>query len=491
MAQLRFLRGLEAQLPKTATDGYFYLTSDTHRLYVGQGEALVPVNEGVLTVANIEALPESAHAGDFYYATAENVLCVYNGSQFIQINPDTGMTSVEVAGEGNAVTAASYDPTTRKLTLTNGETFATKAQLDAISTSVEAAKPEVYQVTSDSTDIAELTQGIAGKAGDVLIATNTSGTKSAYHYDAEDGWIACDGNVDASTVILKDDITMAGNYTQVGNLSKTQTGTAKFATAGKSVADALTEIFSKRLQPADPINPAITLTFAQAKAYEVGTTVTPTYSASLSAGSYTYGPATGVTASDWAISDTAGHTATTASGSFDAFVVADDTNYKITASATYGDGAIAKDNLGSDSNPVKQIKGATISKTSGAVTGYRSFFYGAVNTSTADAPLTSTIIRGLKNGGAYTASKTVEVKAADVTGAKRIIVAVPTSSTRGGVKEVILTSAMNTPVTDSYVKTVAGVQVEGVAGATAVDYTVWVYEPSKVDAGEVHKITLA
>lgn len=491
MAQLRFLRGLEAQLPKTATDGYFYLTSDTHRLYVGQGEALVPVNEGVLTVANIEALPESAHAGDFYYATAENVLCVYNGSQFIQINPDTGMTSVEVAGEGNAVTAASYDPTTRKLTLTNGETFATKAQLDAISTSVEAAKPEVYQVTSDSTDIAELTQGIAGKAGDVLIATNTSGIKSAYHYDAEDGWIACDGNVDASTVILKDDITMAGNYTQVGNLSKTQTGTAKFATAGKSVADALTEIFSKRLQPADPINPAITLTFAQAKAYEVGTTVTPTYSASLSAGSYTYGPATGVTASDWAISDTAGHTATTASGSFGALVVADDTNYKITASATYGDGAIAKDNLGSDSNPVKQIKGATISKTSGAVTGYRSFFYGAVNTSTADAPLTSTIIRGLKNGGAYTASKTVEVKAADVTGAKRIIVAVPTSSTRGGVKEVILTSAMNTPVTDSYVKTVAGVQVEGVAGATAVDYTVWVYEPSKVDAGEVHKITLA
>ena len=483
MAQLRFLRGLEAQLPKTATDGYFYLTSDTHRLYVGQGEALVPVNEGVLTVANIEALPESAHAGDFYYATAENVLCVYNGSQFIQINPDTGMTSVEVAGEGNAVTAASYDPTTRKLTLTNGETFATKAQLDAISTSVEAAKPEVYQVTSDSTDIAELTQGIAGKAGDVLIATNTSGIKSAYHYDAEDGWIACDGNVDASTVILKDDITMAGNYTQVGNLSKTQTGTAKFATAGKSVADALTEIFSKRLQPADPTNPAITLTFSQAKAYEVGT-----YSASLSAGSYTYGPATGVTASSWSVTDGT-TTKDTASGSFDSFVVADDTNYKITASATYGDGAIAKDNLGSDSNPVKQIKGATISKTSGAVTGYRSFFYGVVNTSTADAPLTSTIIRGLTNGGAYTTSKTFILNGN--ANAKRIVVAIPSNSTRAGVKEVILTSAMNTPVTDSYVKTASAVQVEGVGGATAVDYDVWVYEPAAIDAGEVHKITLA
>lgn len=488
MANLKFLRGLQAALPSVATDGTIYFATDTGKMLVGVGEKLVPVSECVQIYDNIAALPTSADYNMFAYAVAENVFAYYDGEQWNQINPDRGMTSTEVVGEGNAVTVASYDSATRKLTLTKGETFATKAQLDAISGSVEAAKPEVYQVTSDSTDITELTDGITGKAGDVLIATNTSGIKSAYHYDTEDGWIACDGNVDAATVILKDDITMAGNYTQVGNLSKTQTGTAKFATAGKSVADALTEIFSKRLQPADPTNPAITLTFSQAKAYEVGTTVTPTYSASLSAGSYTYGPATGVTASSWSVTDGT-TTKDTASGSFDSFVVADDTNYKITASATYGDGAIAKDNLGSDSNPVKQIKGATISKTSGAVTGYRSFFYGVVNTSTADAPLTSTIIRGLTNGGAYTASKTFTLNGN--ANAKRIVVAIPSSSTRAGVKEVILTSAMNTPVTDSYVKTAAAVQVEGVGGATAVNYDVWVYEPAAIDAGEVHKITLA
>jgi hypothetical protein len=56
---------------------------------------------------------------------------------------------------------------------------------------------------------------------------------------------------------------------------------------------------------------------------------------------------------------------------------------------------------------------------------------------------------------------------------------------------VILASAMNTPVTDSYIKTAKAVKVEGVDGATAVDYDVWVYEPSKIDAGEVHDITLA
>jgi hypothetical protein len=41
---------------------------------------------------------------------------------------DTGATSVEVVGSGNAVTTASYDTTTRKITLTKGATFLTSHQ---------------------------------------------------------------------------------------------------------------------------------------------------------------------------------------------------------------------------------------------------------------------------------------------------------------------------------------------------------------------------
>lgn len=41
---------------------------------------------------------------------------------------DTGVTSVEVTGAGNAVTAASYNSTNRKLTLTKGSTFLTSHQ---------------------------------------------------------------------------------------------------------------------------------------------------------------------------------------------------------------------------------------------------------------------------------------------------------------------------------------------------------------------------
>lgn len=43
-------------------------------------------------------------------------------------NTDTGATSVAVSGSGNAVTAASYDASTRKLTLTKGTTFLTSHQ---------------------------------------------------------------------------------------------------------------------------------------------------------------------------------------------------------------------------------------------------------------------------------------------------------------------------------------------------------------------------
>ena len=91
MANVLFKRGLENVLMglSTYTDGCFYLTEDTHRLYVGQGTALVPVNEGVITVANIASLPATGITGSFYYATAENILCVYNGKTWVQVNANT------------------------------------------------------------------------------------------------------------------------------------------------------------------------------------------------------------------------------------------------------------------------------------------------------------------------------------------------------------------------------------------------------------------
>lgn len=108
---------------------------------------------------------------------------------------------------------------------------------------------------------------------------------TAYVYDGKN-WAAMDGNYSAANVFTSAKITLAGNFTNVGNYQK-----GKVLDEGVSVQSILTDMLSQKLQPGTPTEPAVSVTF-NSGAKEVGTKITPTYSASLSAGSYTYGPAT-------------------------------------------------------------------------------------------------------------------------------------------------------------------------------------------------------
>lgn len=100
MAELMFKRGAQNNLPAIGVDGCFYLTTDTNRLYVGQGENKAPVllNQTVQIVESVSALPPSPPAmdNDFYYCISENVLAIYrSGEGWTQINTNTDDT-VEV-----------------------------------------------------------------------------------------------------------------------------------------------------------------------------------------------------------------------------------------------------------------------------------------------------------------------------------------------------------------------------------------------------------
>lgn len=60
----------------------------------------------------------------------------YNGSNlalYSDLPTDTGATSITTTGTGNAVTSASYDASTRKITLTKGSTFLTSAPVSSVS----------------------------------------------------------------------------------------------------------------------------------------------------------------------------------------------------------------------------------------------------------------------------------------------------------------------------------------------------------------------
>lgn len=132
MANVAFKKGLLAALPSTYKEGTFYVTTDERAIYLDvDGSTRIRIGD-FQEVANIEALQGITNPSTtaLYYVKDINVLAKYDGEKYVQINLDTGATSIEVTGSGNAVTAASYDAGTRKLTLTMGTTFATPGDID-------------------------------------------------------------------------------------------------------------------------------------------------------------------------------------------------------------------------------------------------------------------------------------------------------------------------------------------------------------------------
>lgn len=370
----------------------------------------------------------------------------------------------------------------------NDLTYANKFEATPVAAhyEVEAQKDEddlaalarvVGSTTLNKDDIGVVKHAIAGNAM----------SYTAYVYNGST-WTAMDGNYDASNVYFATDLTATA---PVGVVEIPASGSTTIAAAGKSLKDVLASILAKRVAP-KATAPTASINFTNAtKSLEVGTTVTPTYAATFNPGSYTYGPATGIEATAWSVSDGT-TTLTTASGSFPELTIGDQTGspatISLTATATHTQGAVPVDNLGDEAPDVQIAAGSVSATTSTKLTCYRNFFYGGLSTSTAEAPLTSDLIRGLTKGGAYAGAKTLTVNAG-AQGAKRVVVAYPKSTARAGLKEVLLTSSMNADITDAYVA--QEINVEGANGYAAIPYTVYVYEPAELGSDEVHQIKLA
>lgn len=334
---------------------------------------------------------------------------------------------------------------------------------------------------TDDAVIERVLDGASPNKDDIfVIKTLISGENYSYKAYVYNGtaWAAMDGNYNAESVYFDEDLVTTS---AIGNITLTN-GQATIPSTGKNLKEVFNAIFVQEKNPTIT-QPSVNLTFAQAKAYEVGTSVTPQYSASLNAGSYQYGPATGVTASAWEVTDTAEHSATTASGSFAAVTVADDTNYTITAKATHTEGAVPKTNVGNDYAAGK-IAAGTKTKTSGAITGYRNSFYGTVE---AKDTVTSAVIRGLsgKSGKALANGATFNVSIP--VGALRVIIAYP--ATLRDVSSIQDVNGMSAEIKPSFVKST--VQVEGANSASAIDYKVYTLDYANAnDTANTYKVTI-
>lgn len=256
------------------------------------------------------------------------------------------------------------------------------------------------------------------------------------------------------------------------------TGSVVVPAEGKTMEQLLLDAYSVETNPTTTA-PSISLAnVSEFKAYEVGTKVSPAYTINFNEGSYTYDASTGVTATGYSATFN-GETLTTASGEFAELTVGTDTNLRMSAYATYGDGIVPSTNLG-NAYADGQIKaGNTATKYSNYITGYRSWFIGTVSTKLSETTINSALIRSLTNKG-NGASASSQNNVTIAAGTTHVIVAIPTTSSKT-LKAVTDVDGMGLPIIDEFVLD-STITVEGVNGYAAGTYNVWV-KKSETDAG--------
>lgn len=269
-----------------------------------------------------------------------------------------------------------------------------------------------------------------------------------------------------------------GKYTPSG-------GKVTIPSNGKSLKGLLLDAYSEDKKPTIT-QPSAGISSSTAKAYEVGTVVTPVYSGTFNAGKYEYGPTpTGVAVTEWqAANNTTTETKATQTGTFATYTVPDGANYRITIKATYSDGAIPVTALGAQYEAGKIVASSKTAQ-SGAITGYRNSFYGTLaDKSTA---ITNVVIRALqqKSGKALANGNTFTVNIP--VGAESVLIAYP--AILRDVTSIKDVNGLNADITSAF--TSSTMDVTGANDYTAISYKLYRLDYAKPnDAANKYTVTI-
>ena len=383
--------------------------------------------------------------------------------------------------------------------------------LPYIGSDVKAANVFQVELSADETDdIAAIeaqvaTENAEKQDGDVAIvkATIADGKYSytSYVYDAAldvegenstHGWSAMDGNYSASNVFLKNNITLAGDFSTIGNYSKGDT-----IAAGTSLEALFSGMLQQELYPTANDKPDAEIS-ASGSNGEVGTTFSaPTATLKITdVGSYEYGDkATGITFAIGNVKIAEGADPSTATNfKTNESVMAKDSTLKLTASAggTYADtvkkytfsgtasypaGSVPVTNLGNPYAAAQIPAGSvTIADKEISFTGWRRIFGSGTTAATIDSTAIRALTQLKKTSDSVPTSsggKGFIFNAAK--GSTKVIFAYPASWTSKTPKFEIFTMAWG--ATEGFVKsTVSVADATGTDGYK--DYTVYTYTPA-------------
>lgn len=239
----------------------------------------------------------------------------------------------------------------------------------------------------------------------------------------------------------------------------------------------LTTILQKLMRKEEPASittqPSLSLSGTGTASAEVGTTVTPEINASFNAGTYKYGPATGVTVTSYTLTQKLGSAqATTLLDGVSAIekwtapgpITIPDGNITFSGTVQHSEGVPAHSSFGTPNDSVKITAGSK--NATKVYTGYRKMFYGSsADNGGADDPITSEEIRALS--GSKQASASGSTGLTVTAGHYRLIFAYPAS-----LKDITKISDPNGfDATAAFTK--VNVDVEGANGYTAQSYKVY------------------
>ena len=453
--------------------------------------------------------------------TVKNHLYVVDTGDDISLYVNQAGVLVQVGGAPKAGSITSLEVFESSLIATTIDENSTDTQLAsaaAVHTALESVRSEMAEAVEglDGAYVDVSAERSADNTGTVLKFTSKAGnTKevtvadlflSAATYDSTTHILTMtvqggesvevDLNDLVPEAVSTADVGMARNIvvtTPVGNFTKGQTIDISKITDMQSFLEAM---LSQDSLPS-ATQPSLTLNTPNNKAYEVGTTVTPTFYATFSAGSYSQTAAkdqvaTGVTPVDKDGTDaytikctgqddktypaSTGNAVGSSSApiSFDPIVVEDDTEVAVTAAVTHTAGAVPKSYLGNDSvngtaTSTKAIAAGTKSDTNNTkITGYRNCFYGTLNSKTGE--INSELVRGLTptNAGVaagHTFEMTIPANCI------RIVIAYP--ATIRDINSVTSEEEFWSEIKDSFTLH-NPVSVEGASAGYAMNYKVYV-----------------
>lgn len=206
----------------------------------------------------------------------------------------------------------------------------------------------------------------------------------------------------------------------------------------------------------------------------------------MSAGSYSYGPATDLTAKSWNVNLRKGNTSVqnkkTAKDTFTAIILADGDSYTINAEASYDDATVPVTNKGK-AYTAGQIKAGKVNKTSSTISCYRNTFYGTTaNKDSLDSPT----IRALnKTGKALKAGDSVTI--ALPVGAVRVVFAYP--ATLRDITSVKDINGLNAEIVSAFKKET--ITVAGAGNDAGISYKVFTTEfAAPLESANSYKVTI-